>query len=233
MKWMKRAVLLIAVSAAMALLGGCTSSMQARKVEISETTLVNPTLLEKGSGNQALYRYVNPQVVMRDYSKVMVDPILIRKDGELSNSEYENYQRLANNGYVYLTEELGKDYTIVHNPEAGTFRVQMAIVDADSSKPVRNTLSTIMPIGIGLSAVKYAATGKPSGVGDITMEMKVTDATSGQLLGAALDRRVGGKTPEGIVDPWYNADEALKYWTKRLAYVLCNMRIGTNCVNPE
>jgi hypothetical protein len=90
-----------------------------------------------------------------------------------------------------------------------------------------------MPIGIGLSAVKYAVTGKPSGVGEITMEMKITDATSGQLLGAALDRRVGGKTPSGIVDTWYNADEALKYWSKRLAYVLCNMRIGNNCVSPE
>jgi len=97
---------------------------------------------------------------------------------------------------------------------------------------VRNTLSSVMPIGIGLSVVKYAATGKQSGVGEITMEMKITDAVSGELLGAALDRRVGGKTPTGIVDTWYNADEGLKYWAKRLSFALCDMRGGTNCVKP-
>ena len=39
-------------------------------------------------------------------------------------------------------------------------RLQLAIVDADSSKPVRNLLSSVSPIGIGLNLLKYGATGK-------------------------------------------------------------------------
>ena len=232
MKWMKTAWMLLMVAAAGLQLGGCAGSYQARDVEIQKTTLVNPTLLEKGSSEQALYRYVNPNAVIRNYDKVMIDPVLIAKDGELSSDEQENYQRLANNGYLYLTQELAKDYKIVSSPEPGTMRVQMAIIDADSSKPGRYVLSSVMPIGIGLNAVKYAATGKQSGVGEISGEMKVTDASSGEILGAAIDRRVGGKAPEGAVDRWYNADEALKFWAKRLSYVLCNMRAGSNCVSP-
>jgi hypothetical protein len=65
-----------------------------------------------------------------------------------------------------------------------------------------------MPIGIGVSILKYGATGKQSGVGEITVELRVTDALTGQLVGALYDRRVGGKASEGIWDTWYNADQA-------------------------
>jgi len=233
MKWMRAALISAFVAAVGLQLAGCVGSMQARSVDIKDSPLVSAAILEPGSADQALYRYVNRKVDIGQYGKAIVEPVLIMKDGELSNDELQDYQKLANNAYVYLTQELGKDYAVVQAPEPGTFRVQMAIIDADNSKPVRNTLSSVMPIGIGLSVVKYAATGKQSGVGEITVEMKVTDAASGELLGAALDRRVGGKTPEGIVDTWYNADEGLKYWAKRLAFVLCDMRGGgTNCVKP-
>ncbi len=214
------------------LLGGCAvGSHQARSVDL-KTTLVNPDILQKGTGDEALYRYVNPKADIKQYNKMIIDPVMISKDGELSEGERANYQNLANNAYVYLTRELEKDYKIVSAPEPGTLRVQVAIVDADSSKPVRNTLSTLMPIGIGLSLVKYAAVGKQSGVGEITGEMKMTDAMTGELLGAGLDRRVGGKKLTKLWSSWYNADDALQYWAKRVSFVLCGMRGGANCVEP-
>ena len=117
-------------------------------------------------------------------------------------------------------------------PLPGTIRIQMGIIDADHSKPVRNVLSSVMPIGIGVSLVKYAATGKPSAVGEITGEFKISDAMTGELLGAAIDKRVGGKDLKGIVDTWHNADAALQYWAQRARYVLCTGRGGTDCVKP-
>ncbi|MGZ3648633.1 MAG: DUF3313 domain-containing protein, partial [Syntrophales bacterium] len=147
--------------------------------------------------------------------------------------ELENYQKLANNAYVYLTQELEKDYRIVKAPEPGTLRVQMAIVDADPSKAVRNTLSTFVPVGMVLSLVKYAATGKQAGVGEITVEMKVTDASTGELLGAALDRRVGGKEVTKLWSSWNNANDALQYWAKKLRFVLCDMSGRANCEKPK
>jgi hypothetical protein len=213
-------------------LGGCGASMQARSLDVKEPLLVNPSILEKGTGDQALYRYVNPKADIKRYSKIMIDPVLIEKEAELDPKELENYQKLANNAYVYLTQELQQDYEIVHNPEPGTMRIQMGIIDADSSKPVRNVMSSVMPIGIALSLVKYGASGKPSGVGEITGEFKITDAMTGELLGAALDRRVGGKDVKGVFDTWHNADAALKYWAQRARYVLCTGRDGTDCVKP-
>jgi hypothetical protein len=233
MKGMRTTALLAMVLAMALQLSGCgVGSQQARSVDIDNSPLVNPNILVKGTGDQALYRYVNPNVNIKSYNKVIIDPVMVRKDGELDKDELQNYQSLANNAYVYLRQELEKSYQVVYSPEPGTFRVQMAIIDADSSKPVRNTLSTIVPVGIALSVVKYAAVGKQSGVGEITVEMKITDANTGELLGAALDRRVGGKKLTKLWSSWYNADDALQYWAKRLSFVLCDMRGGANCVEP-
>jgi hypothetical protein len=214
-------------------MGGCAGSYQARSVDLKESPLVNPDILKPGEDDQALYRYGKPGVDMKQYTKIMVDPVMIYKDGELDKDQLENYQTLANNAHVYLSEALAKDYRIVKTPEPGTLRIQMAIIDADSSKPVRNTLGTVFPIGIGLSVVKLGATGKQTGVGEITVQMKITDAGTGELIGAALDRRVGGHNITTLWSSWNDANKALEYWAKRTAFVLCGNRGGTNCVKPE
>ncbi len=233
MNRMKIAVMLVMVVAAALQLGSCgVGSYQARSVDLRESPLVNPDILVQGSDDKALYRYVNPKADVKQYTKVMIDPVLVYGYAGLDKDELENHQKLANNAFVYVTQELEKDYQIVKASESGTLRIKMAIVNADSAKPVRNTFSTLIPVGMGLSIVKYAATGKQVGVGEITMQMKITDASTGELLGAALDRRVGGKELSKLWSSWNNADDALKYWAKRLSFTLCEMRGGVKCVKP-
>jgi hypothetical protein len=111
-------------------------------------------------------------------------------------------------------------------------RVQAVITGAGKSGPVRELVTSVIPIGIGVSVTKNFATGKPVGVGEMSMEMKVTDASTGELLGAAVDRRVGRKGVEGIFDTWDDADAAMQYWAKRLGYVLCLERGGIGCEKP-
>jgi hypothetical protein len=233
MKRMKIAAILVMVVAAALQLGSCgVGSYQARSVDLRESPLVNPDILVQGSDDKALYRYVNPKADVKQYTKVIIDPVLVYGYAGLDKDELENHQKLANNAFIYVTQELEKDYRIVKASESGTLRIKMAIVNADSAKPVRNTFSTLIPVGIGLSIVKYAATGKQVGVGEITMQMKITDASTGELLGAALDRRVGGKELSKLWSSWNNADDALKYWAKRLSFTLCEMRGGVKCVKP-
>jgi hypothetical protein len=214
------------------LLGGCAASYQARGMDLKETMLVNPAILTPGTGDQALYRYQNPDMKGRRYTKILVDPVLLKKSAELDAETLENYQKLANNAFLYLVEELQKDYQIVKSPEPETLRIQLAIIDAEPSSKVSNVLSSVIPIGIGISAIKGASTGKQSGVGEITVELKLTDAMTGVLLGAGVDRRVGGKDVGGMFDSWYNADAGLKYWAKRVRFVLCTEGGRANCVKP-
>ena len=150
------------------LLGGCAASYQARGMEVKETMLVNPAILTPGTGDQALYRYQKPDIKGRRYTKILVDPVLLGKSAELDAETLENYQKLANNAFIYLVEELRNDFQIVKSPEPETLRIQMAILDADPSSKVRNVMSSVIPIGIGISAIKGASTGKQTGVGEIT-----------------------------------------------------------------
>ena len=229
----KRITLAAGIALMATLLGGCAGSYQARSVDLKpDTILVNPDIFEKGTGDQVLFRYVNPAADFKSYTKVIIEPVLIYKQAELDAGQLENYQKLANNAFVYLNQDLATQLTVVTAPKPGTIRLQFAIVDAERSAPVRNLLSSLSPIGIGLNIVKYGATGKQMGVGEITAEIRATDAVSGQLIAAGYDRRVGGKAVQGIYETWYNADQALQYWAKKSAWFICDAKGGANCVKP-
>ena len=235
MKKLALSGLIVSLAAITLLSGGCADTFQARSVDLkqSDTLLVNPELLEKGSGDQALYRYANPKADIRSYTKVMIDPVIIYKKGDLDRKSRENYQTLANNAYVYLTQELKTHYQIVKSPEPGTMRVQFAIIDAKSMSPVRNFIGSVDPVGVGLSLVEFGASGEQMGAGEITGEIKITDAQSDELIGAAVDRRVGGRNLKGTFLLWEHANAGLQYWAKKLGYVLCVQRGDRNCSSPD
>jgi len=220
----------------MALVGmlaaGCAPSLQARKIdkeELQKTVLVDPSILEKGKEGQALYRYVKPNVDWKKFTKIIMDPVIVYQEAALDAETRDNYQKLANNAYAYFTKDLQKDFTLVTTPGPDTVRIQFAIVSAKKSAPVRNFMTTIVPVGMAISAVKYAATGEPMAVGEVTGEMRVTDSMTGELLGAALDKRVGGKQLRGVFSSWQDADSALQFWAELTRYRLCTFRTPDRC----
>jgi len=230
---LQRLVLLALAAGSTLMFSGCGASYQARSMEIKDSLLINPAIMEKGADGQALYRYVNPKADFKSYTKIMIDPVIMSKAADMGADESENYQKLVNNAFVLLNDQLKNDYSIVKSPEPGAIRVQMAILEASSASKVRSVTSTILPIGLAINLVKYSATGKPTAVGDITVEIKITDAATGELLGAAVDQRVGGMNMAGAWDSWRTADGALDYWAKQVRFVLCEKRGGAACIKPE
>ena len=229
MKHGRMAVFVVVFALGGLLLAGCAPSLQARKVDVEKAVLVDPSILEKGTEGQPLYRYVKPNVDWKKYTQVIIDPVVVYQEAAMDAETRENFQTLANNAFVFFTKELGKEVTVVTAPGPGTFRVQLAIISADKSAPVRNFLSTIVPVGMVLSTAKYAATGKPMGVGEITGEARISDASTGELLSAALDKRVGGKQLRGVFTSWQDADSGLQYWAELMRYRLCQFRGGADC----
>jgi hypothetical protein len=82
-----------------------------------------------------------------------------------------------------------------------------------------------------VSEAKNVFTGKPSFVGEAGFEGRLTDAHTGELLGAAMDTRVGGKTIKGL-DSWADVKKAMDYWTEGFAYSMCTLRERTDCKAP-
>ena len=212
---------------------GCGPS-RARDVKQSGF-LGDYSMLEKTSEKERpLYSYRNPKADWPSYSKILLDPIVIWRRSELAKegAPMEDLQRLANNLHLLLKKELEKDYEMVAEPGPRTIRMQMALTDVEASWAAVDTVTSVIPIGIGISAATEFVTGKPSFVGEVSAEAKLTDARTGELLIAAVDRRVGGNEIEASVDNWDDVNKIMEIWSKLIRFRLCKLRDGEDCLSP-
>ena len=122
---------------------------------------------------------------------------------------------------------------MVLRPEPGTIRIEVAITDVDRSEPVLDKMTTVIPQSLALTSLKGYITGKPGFVGEASVEAKFTDAQTGRLLAAGVDRRVGGKRLRKEMSSWEDVNQIMRYWSRQAAYRLCVLRKGTNCRQPN
>ena len=199
----------------------CAGSQRARDVDLASKEA--PRVLTQGlemvrmdDSDQSLYIYRAKELPKVRYKKLLLEPVLIAKEGELDQQELTNYQALADNGYQLVKQALAQDFEIVTQPSIDTFRMQIAILDAQPAATVRRLLASASPVGIGMSLARYVATGKPTAVGEITVEILMTDSITGAVLGAGIDRRVGTQNVREAIDVWHTANDALAKWAERM-----------------
>jgi hypothetical protein len=165
-----------------------------------------------GTDKEAMLRYVNPNASWSSYNKVMVAPVTYwaADDSKVSATDQ---QALCNYMYTVLVTDLGKTFVIVDQSGPGVIKVSAALTDATSAVPVLRSISVVVPQARALSVIKMAATGTYAFVGSAQGALKVNDSVSGQLLAAAVDKRVGGASVRNVtVWQWGDADNAMNYW---------------------
>jgi hypothetical protein len=226
-------VFLIAVACSF-VFAGCAATKKAKDVE-HKGYLVDSSILKKGTGDEALYVYKNPKADWPSYSKVLLDPVINLRQAALEQAgiPLEDLQRVANNFYALLYKELDRDYEMVKMPGPRTMRIQVAITDLQESWATTDTITSVIPVGMVLSASTEFVTGKPAFVGEATIEGKISDARTGQLLAAGIDRRIGGDAIEASVDSWDDVNKIMEIWSKLLRFRLCKKRGETDCFLPE
>ena len=226
---------LVIVMAAVFLVSGCARTKQARSAKKHSGFLGDYSLLEKGEKDEAMMSYINPDADWPSYSKILLDPvdILSKAEKQASSTPQEDYQMLANNFYSFLYKEFSKDYEMVKEPGPRTLRFQIALTDVEKSWAAVNTVTSVIPVGIVISAGKEFATGKPAFVGEVSVETKILDARTGQLLAMGLDRRVGSGSIRGSVDNWDDANKILELWSKMMRFRFCKHRGDKDCTAPK
>lgn len=217
------------------LFAACSSTKQAREVETHSGFLGDyDVLLDKGKEGEALLVYKKPNADFSKYSKIWLAHVKVwtgKKSG-MRDIPRKDLKTLADFFYSELHKNLSKDYQMVIRPSPGTLKLEVAITDADSSNATMNTVSTVIPQALLLSTLKGTATGKAGFVGEATVEGKITDAQTGQVLLAAIDRRVGGKEWDGMTESWDDVEKAFTYWAQKVAFRLCKERGRSVCVSP-
>jgi len=216
------------------ILQGCAATQQRRDVEETGFLGSDSSLLEEGDDGEALLRYINPNADWDSYTKVILDPVTVWKDKETEDVSKEDLQTLANFLHGHLYDALSQDYEIVQHEGPGVMRATFAITEAEASSPAMDTITSIIPQTRVLTGIKgYIVGGKPGFVGSASIEMKLVDAQTGTLLVAAVDRRGGTKDLSGVTEEWNDVEKAYIFWVASLRYRLCDLRGGSNCVEPE
>lgn len=224
------------------MLAGCAGTKQARTVEPSGFLQDLYGQMREGKGDEALLVYRNPQVdwpTKATYRKVLLDPVMIwrGKDSKIQGLDQKDAQVIADAFYALLYQELAKDYEMVTEPGPKTFRMQAGLTDAEQSMPTLDILSSVpAPFNVAFvaSTIKTLSTGKPLFKGGASIEAKVMDADSGEILAAAVDRRVGGRfLDREVFDSWNDVHGALRYWSQLTRFRLCQLRKQTECAPPE
>ena len=220
-------ILLVGVS-------GCASTQQTRSVDKSGF-LEDYSMLKEGEKDESLLIYKNPQADWKKYQKIILDPVTlwVGKDSQLEDVSPEDRQRMADLFWVKLHEALKTDYEIVNSPGPDVMRIQAAITEAETSNPVLDTVSSIVPQLRVLTGIKGFATGVSGFTGSASVELKVTDSSDKTLLAASVDRRGGTKSLSGVTNSWHDVEEAYRYWAEKIRWRACLLRGGENCVEPE
>lgn len=176
---------------------------------------------------EADLRYVNPNAQWTQYSKVMIEPVSFW-GGDNTKVSAKDQQILTTYFTRVLHEQLGKKFTVVDQPGPGVMTIHVALEDATTATPVLRSVSVAEPHVRMVATLKYLATGTFPFVGSAQAESKVTDSMTGQVLAAAVSKRVGGGSLENVA-VWQlgDAEHALSYWAELMANRLSSWTSGT------
>jgi hypothetical protein len=213
---------------------GCARTYQARYVEKSHF-LDDYSLLKDGEDGDALLSFWKDGTNWTAYKKIILEPVITSKlpDSELNDMTHAENHRFKELFEYKMREALKKNFKLVAHPGANTLRIQFAITDAESSTLLLDFYTAVYPSARALSLLKRLTTGTESFVGQASVEGKITDSQTGELLMASADCRAGGKTLMGAFDSWDDVEQAYQYWASQLNYQLCKKQGHSDCQEPE
>ncbi|MHC4614445.1 MAG: DUF3313 domain-containing protein [Planctomycetota bacterium] len=211
---------------------GCAKTMQARSSEYSGF-LEDYERLERGKKHEALYRWVNPDAAWSTYDRILLDPIMLYRDAEGQRDLKEDeVQEVLDYFYERLYEDLAEDYEMVRDPAPRTLRIRVVITRVNATSPAVDGVSTVIPVGLGISGVQWALTGQPTFTGDVAVEFRASDAMTTETLAEGIDRRVGGKNLGKGMSKWSDVQNAMDKWAQIMVYRLCVLSERQGCQEP-
>jgi len=186
--------------------------------------LVDYSMLKDGGSNRAALTYRNPSANFKSYDKIMFDRVVVSlsDDADYKGFDPAILKELTDYYQNALIDAVKSKFEIVDQPGVGVLRVRVAITDVKPSKPVANTMSTLLPIGWAVAGATKVTSGDNLGTGEAATEIDVLDSFTSVRLAAAVDRRQGGKAVfEG---KWTDTKEAFDYWAVRFSQYLDELR---------
>ncbi len=176
-------------------------------------------MLQPGREGEALLVYRNPQADFSRYQMIYVGPVVVWDKDSVKESgiPQEDLDRLADELRSKVIWELNQVYVVVPKLVPGALHLEMALTEVVPSNVGMDVVTTLLPPARLFSGAKGLATGTQAFVGRAGVEGRITDTDTGELLFAAVDRRVGKNTLDGSMNSWNDVQQAFRYWATRLS----------------
>ena len=97
-------------------------------------------------------------------------------------------------------------------------RLRIALTHVKKSKPVISVVSSVVPVGIGVSFVKKGVGGSWTGSGATSAEFMALDSTSNDVVGVGVDTQTAKYFDR--FSKLGSAKEAFKFWAERITIFL-------------
>jgi len=211
---------LIGVLVSMILLASC-ASMDGGKMSAEQQNKTGflkgyYDRLQPGPEGGAKLRWIRPNVDWPRYNYVMLDSVVyfFANDSDYKGIDADELKKLSDEFNKALVDTLKGDYPIVTEPGVDVLRIRFAITDLKQSYPGLSAITTVVPVGLGISVIKKGATGSWTGSGATSAEVMVLDSMTNDVLAVAKDERSAAFTER--FSKWGSAEDAFKFWAERV-----------------
>jgi hypothetical protein len=107
-------------------------------------------------------------------------------------------------------------------PGPDVARIRIAITNIKQSRPGVSVVTSVIPVGLGVSLVKKGATGGWSGSGETGVEMMALDSMTNDILILAVDEKKAEFDQR--FSKWGSATDAFKFWSGVIVNFIDNAR---------
>jgi hypothetical protein len=178
------------------------------------------TLLQAKPELKGALGWRSPDFKAENYSALYIEPVVLWHGEDMakeSGLSMEDLKLLATYFHDVLTKVPdGQKLALAAQPGPGVISVQAAVTEVEASSPVSNALTSVIPVGILLSAGKQAATGQAMGVGKCAVEVKFVDSVTGKNLALFAETKVGKKYSTAGFTKTGQTEEAMDEWAALL-----------------
>jgi hypothetical protein len=211
-----KSISVIAVCLLLLAIMSCAATTQTRSVKPSGF-LKDTSQLKEGDSDEALLVYFNSSANWAQYDKITLEPVTVWRNENFDPDDIskEELQHFVDALYIAVKDQLAKDYQIVDRSGPGVLRMRVALTYAEDSWIVLDTITNVLPIGIGINLVTKGITGTSAMVGEAAIEAEILDSLTNERLAALIDKRAGTKSYQDKFDNWGDVNKAFIYWAER------------------
>jgi len=180
--------------------------------------------LKPGTKGQAQLRWLKPGVDFAKYDKFMVDYVVfaLAPDSSYKGINAIEMKKLADGASLALVNAIKEKYEVVSEPGPDVARVRFAIDDLKQSHPVESEVTSVVPVGLGISLVEKGAEGEWTGGGLTKGEAMILDSQTNEVIAAGYDDYAASFTER--FSKWGSLDDAFKHWGETITDTLTKLK---------